>query len=177
MCDIAATPDGILWLRTCGGLSRFDGQSFHAVPGIPPIPQSPTWSKCEALAVDGQGRVWTVTEGEDLWRIQGTNVVRFTPRDGLATDNQDALCLAPDGTLWFEDENEGDVAGVTRYDGERFETVSAQDMADDSIVTAIAAMPQGVFWFGHQYGGVTRYDPQAHSFVRFSREKERPRAW
>jgi signal transduction histidine kinase/DNA-binding response OmpR family regulator/ligand-binding sensor domain-containing protein/protocatechuate 3,4-dioxygenase beta subunit len=173
VCDITATPDGIVWLRTCGGLSRFDGQSFHAVPGIPSIPQSPVWSKCEALAVDRQGRVWTVTSNDSLWRIDGTNVVRFTPGDGLATDNHDALCVAADGTLWFEDYWD-DFAGVTRYDGARFETLKAQEMADDSFVTAIAAMPDGILWFGHLYGGVTRYDPHAHSFVRFGTRSGAP---
>ena len=107
VCDIAATPNGMVWLRTCGGLSSFDGQSFHAVPGIPAIPQSSGWSKSEALCVDHQGRVWTVTQYNDLWRVDGTNVVRFSTRDGLATQNQDALCVAPDGALWFQDEWRG----------------------------------------------------------------------
>jgi signal transduction histidine kinase/DNA-binding response OmpR family regulator/streptogramin lyase len=180
VCDIAETPDGVLWLRTCGGLSRFDGQSFHAVPGIPSLPQSPLWSKCEALAVDRQGRVWTVTDYNDLWRIDGTNVVRLTPADGLATANQDALTLAADGSLWFEDENldsGGSSAGdVTRYDGERFETLKAQDMADSSFVTAIAPMPDGVLWFGHYEGGVTRYNPHTRSFVRFGPQSGAPSA-
>jgi len=178
VCDIAATPDGILWLRTCGGLSRFDGQSFRAVPGIPSIPQSPTWTKHEALAVDRQGRVWTVTENQNLWRTDGTNVVRFTPGDGLATGNQDALCVAADGTLWFMDNNSvfanGSTRGVTRYDGEQFETLYAQDMADDSLVNAIAGMPDGILWFGHNTGGVTRYEPHTHTFVRFGPQSGAP---
>src|SRR5208283_2907462 len=175
VCDIAATPDGILWLRTCGGLSRFDGQSFHTVPGIPGITQSPTWSKSEALAVDRQGRVWTVTEGKDLWRIDGTNVVGFTPADGLATHNSDALCVAADGALWLQDEH-GRTRAVTRYDGERFEPLKAEDLGDYSFVSAIAAMPDGVLWFGHGDGGVTRYDPHARSFVRFAPQSGAPSA-
>ncbi len=92
--DIAATPDGILWLRTSGGLSRFDGQSFPAVPGIPAIPQSPNRTKTGALAVDRQNRVWTVTQQKNLWRVDGTNVVRFTTADALPGSNPDALYIA-----------------------------------------------------------------------------------
>ncbi len=174
VCDIAETTNGVLWLRTCGGLSRFDGQSFHEVPGIPSMIQSPAWSKCEAVAVDRQGRVWTVTDNDDFFRIDGTNVVRLTPADGLATHSQDALSVASDGALWFQDRQYGFVGDVTRYDGERFETLSAQNMADDSFVTAIAPMPDGIMWFGHLNGGVTRYDPKAHSFVRFGTESGAP---
>jgi signal transduction histidine kinase/DNA-binding response OmpR family regulator/ligand-binding sensor domain-containing protein len=172
---IAATPDGILWLRTSGGLSRFDGQSFHAVPGIPAIPQDPSWTKTGALAVDRQGRVWTVTQQGGLLRIDGTNVVQFTTRDGLATDNQDHLFVASDGALWFQDENDS-FQGVTRYDGERFQTLRGSEMMEESFVTAIESAADGVFWFGHNDGGVTRYNPRIHSFVRFGRQSGAPPA-
>ena len=177
VCDIAATPDGILWLRTCGGLSRFDGQSFHVVPGIPSIVQSSEWSWGEALTVDRQGCVWTITGGGEIWRIEGTNVVRITKADGLAANLQDALTVAADGTLWFQDHDDsGQIQDVTRYDGQRFEHLRQEDMADNSIVNAIAAMPDGKMWFGHGAGGVTCYAPQARSFVRFGTQSGAPSA-
>ncbi|HXP62282.1 MAG TPA: response regulator [Dongiaceae bacterium] len=171
--DIEAAPDGTVWLRTREGLSRFDGQSFHPVPGVPrinhsPIGESPGWTKTKALAVDRQGRVWTVTEGDDLWRIEGTNVVRLTPANGLATHNQDALHVAPDGAVWFQDwTGAAGTGGVTRYDGQRFETLRVQDMGVFSGVTAIETTADGSLWFGHINGLVTRYDPRAGTFVRF----------
>jgi PAS domain S-box-containing protein len=170
--DIAATPDGSLWLRTREGLSRFDGQSFHAVPGIPGMPHS-GWDKTEALVVDRQGRVWTVNQGSNLWQLDGTNVVRLTEADGLAGNNQDALYIAPDGALWFQDERD-DFLGVTRYDGQRFESLRAADMGEIESVAAINSTPAGIFWFGSSRGGVTRYDPQAHSFVRFGSQSGAP---
>ncbi|MGA2658129.1 MAG: response regulator [Verrucomicrobiota bacterium] len=176
--DIEATPDGILWLRTREGLSRFDGQSFYAVPGIPRISLTPSFTKTKALAVDRQGRVWTVTSEDDLWRIEGTNVVRLTPTDGLATHNQDALHAAPDGALWFQDDTAGS-HGVTRYDGERFETLPVPDMGmgNGVCVSAIDVVPGEVLWFGHVGGGVTRYDLRARSFVHFGRDSGAPSAW
>jgi signal transduction histidine kinase/ligand-binding sensor domain-containing protein/CheY-like chemotaxis protein len=173
--DMAATPDGNLWLRTGGGLSRFDGHAFHEVPGIPAIPQNS--AKSEALAVDHQGRVWTVTENEDLWRIEARNVVRLTQSNGLATRNQDALHVAPDGTLWFADDHgKTDFQSVTRYDGKRFETLNGQDLADDFSVKSMVGTPEGIVWFGHSAGGVTRFDPHVHSFVHFGPPSGAPSA-
>src|SRR5206468_1020875 len=45
---------------------------------------------------------------------------------------------------------------------------------DDGFVTAIHATPGGIFWFGHQNGGATRYDPDSHSFVRFGEKSGAP---
>ena len=70
----------------------------------------------------------------------------------------------------------GQIQDVTRYDGQRFEHLRQEDMADNSIVNAIAAMPDGKMWFGHGAGGVTCYDPQARSFVRFGTQSGAPSA-
>jgi hypothetical protein len=171
--DIAATPDGILWLRTREGLSRFNGQAFYPVAGIPPVVSgSSTVIKTGALAVDRQGRVWTVTLNGDLWRVDGTNVVRFTSSDGLPNNNQDALYVAADGALWIRDDGRGFDA-ITRYDGMRFDTLQGAEIGDAVSFLAIGGTPDGTLWFGHT-GSVTRYDPRARSFVRFGQQSGAP---
>jgi len=171
--DIEATQDGTLWLRTREGLSKLDGQAFQKIPGIPRIDLDPSFTKTKALAVDHQGHVWTVTEGQDLWRIDGTNVVHLTEKDGLATQNHDALHVAPDGSLWFQDQS-GSSSAVTRHDGKRFENLPTQDVGADSIVTAIHTTPGGIIWFGRLNGGAIRFDPASHSFVHFGEKSGAP---
>jgi PAS domain S-box-containing protein len=173
--DIEATPDGMLWLRTREGLTRFDGQSFREVPRVPRITLNPQLTKSKALAVDHQGRVWTVTQNQDLWRIDGTNIVQLTPADGLAGHNQDALHVALDGAIWFQ-EDDG-YEGITRYDGQHFESLPAAEMDAESIVTAIHTTPGGTVWLGHRFGGATRYDPVSRSFVRFGEKSGAPWSW
>ncbi|MGH7967140.1 MAG: two-component regulator propeller domain-containing protein, partial [Limisphaerales bacterium] len=176
--DILRAPDGVVWLRTREGLSRYDGQSFHAVSGIPRITLSSYFTKTRALAIDKRGRVWTVTMDADLWRVEGTNVVHLTGSDGLASANQDALYVAPDGAVWFQDEDNGSgFRGITRYDGQRFESISDRDMGNDSFVTTMDRTPAGVMWFGHFDGGATRYDARTGSFMHFTPESGAPGEW
>jgi PAS domain S-box-containing protein len=174
--DIETTSDGTLWVRTREGLSRFDGQTFQSIPGIPRITLDASLTKTKALAVDRQNRVWTVTQGLDLFRIDGTNVSRLTPEHGLATRNQDALHVAPDGAVWLQ-EDMSTFRGITRHAGDRFEALRASEMGGGSTVTAIHTTPQGVLWFGYFGGGVTRFDPASHSFVWFGEHSGAPPAW
>src|SRR5208282_2775036 len=175
VAGIASTPDGLIWLRTREGLSRYDGQSFHAVPGIPSLGPDDAFAKTGVLAVDRQGRVWTVTGHADLWRIDGTNVVRLSRGDGLLNDNQDALYTAADGALWFRDDG-ADYDAIGRYDGGQFETLRAADIGGNVAFAAVGGTPDGILWFGNYDGGVTRYDPRAHSFVRFDAQSGAPLA-
>ena len=171
--DIEGTPDGVIWLRTREGLSRFDGQSFQAVSGIPRIDQDPGRMKAKALAVDQQGRVWTVTEAEGLWRVEGTNAVEMTE---LGTERvfRDALHIAPDGRLWFQD---GDDGRITRYDGQRFERLQTLESGVRTFTTAIHTSPDGIMWLGDIDGGVTRFDPVRFTFARLNEGRDAPSNW
>src|SRR6266536_177972 len=50
-------------------------------------------------------------------------------------------------------------------------------MDADSIVTALHTAPGGIVWLGHQFGGVTRYDPGSQSLVRFGEKSGAPWSW
>jgi signal transduction histidine kinase/ligand-binding sensor domain-containing protein/DNA-binding NarL/FixJ family response regulator len=176
--DIEATPDRNLWLRTSDGLSWFDSRTFCAIQGLPRPTYPSLFTKAKALAVDRQGRVWTVTLGADLWRIDGTNVVRLTTGDGLLNRNHEALHVAPDGTLWFWEEPQlgPGLRGITRYDGGRFDSLLAEDMGDGFDASAIHTAKDGTMWFGHSDSGVTKYFPASSSFVRFGEKSGAPKS-
>jgi streptogramin lyase len=173
VCDIEQTPDGTLWLRTCEGLSRYNGIGFEEIPGIPRLPQTTgVQSKGKPLAVDRQGRVWTAADDQGLWRIDGTNVVRLTRQDGLASLTHDALHVGSDGSVWFQES--GLFHGITRFDGQHFESLGWHDLGslsprNPSMVSAIHQGPDGTLWFGHAGSGVTRHDPALRSITRASR--------
>ena len=146
---------------------------FQTIPGIPRIAQSPYRTKGEALAVDRQGRVWTVTEHEGLWRVDGTNAVEVAGVGREAV--QDALHVAPDGKLWFQDTIRG--GRIARYDGRQVEHLADDESAiGEAIVTAIHMTPEGILWLGDGTGGVTRFDPVRFTFTRFGGGKDAPSA-
>jgi ligand-binding sensor domain-containing protein len=89
----------------------------------------------------------------------------------LATENIDALQIAADGSLWFQDAEQGADSNVTRYDGKQFEHLrfsAGQEVQPDSSVSAIHQAPGGMMWFGHGNGTVTRFNPRSHSVMRFT---------
>ena len=170
--DIEASSDGILWFRTREGLSRFDGQSFQEIPGIPRITQaSVNQTKGKALAVDREGRIWTVTEQAGLWRVEGTNVVEISEVD--STYFQDALHVAPDGNVWFH--NSSRRGEITRFDGDQFETLEYQESGIQTIVTAIHTSTDGMMWLGDDSGVITRFDRKQETSTRFAGGQNNPR--
>ena len=170
--DIKDTLNGTTWLRTREGLSQFDGASFREVPGVPHIDQLPNDTKSHALAVDRRDQLWVATDGQGLWRVSGTNLIQFTVKDGLATDSNIALHLAADGSIWFEDSADSQDPTVTRYDGKEFQHFRAGAGGPaESLVTAIDDTPDGMLWFGHGDGGITRFNPRSRSFTHFGKQQ------
>jgi len=163
---IEGSPDGALWFRTRAGLTRFDGRAFQPISGIPPIDQGQvSGTKGKALAVDRQSRVWTVTENKGLWRVEGTRAMQV-PEVTLPS-YQDALEVAPDGTLWFQDSRPSSGRILTHYDGKRFEGLNYIEFGFGRTVTAIHALADGTIWMGDNQGDVIRFDPGRHTFVGF----------
>jgi signal transduction histidine kinase/ligand-binding sensor domain-containing protein/DNA-binding response OmpR family regulator len=163
--DIEADLNGVLWLRTREGLTRYDGKQFQEVLNVPRIEQPPGMSKTKALAVDHAGDVWTVTEGEGLWRIHGTNAVRVAD---ISSGTHDALQVAPDGSLWFQNQANGLWGRVTRYDGQHFEDFTPLESGERDVVEAIEVQTDGIVWLGDDSGKVTRFDPAHGTCTRLN---------
>jgi signal transduction histidine kinase/ligand-binding sensor domain-containing protein len=121
--DILQTRDGYLWLATFGGLVRFDGRRFaifdRSVPGIES-------QRIRALHEDRGGTLWAATEDGMLIRYRNERFTTFTMRDGrpqvpaVRIEEDDA------GGLWI-----AWVGALTRFDGQRFVTVTTADLRDE----------------------------------------------
>ena len=96
-----------------------------------------------------------VTHPAEL-RIEKT----LTQTDGLASDRVLTVFEDRQGNMWF-----GTPDGLTRYDGESFQTFTTQEGLVDDTVSVIFQDQQGMLWFGTgspsltvSGGGVSRYN-------------------
>ncbi|HKH76678.1 MAG TPA: two-component regulator propeller domain-containing protein, partial [Rubrobacteraceae bacterium] len=105
-------PDGVVWIGTVGGLTRFDGISFRSYTTAHGLMND----RVSVLAGDRDGNVWLGSPG-GVMRLRPNGLVTYGEADGLGHTDIHAL---------FEDET-GEVIAVSgpwfvnRFDGRRFE--------------------------------------------------------
>jgi len=92
------------------------------------------------IAVHGD-YVWVATTGGVMrWHAQTGSYLKFTTRDGLPGNYVSSIAVGPDGSVWIA------AGGAARYDGERWQSVTAQGLTFNQSVSKIAISPSGEPW-------------------------------
>lgn len=180
--SFAETADGKLWIGTWAGASLLDRKSLKFTNYVKELINEWVYG----LAIDAQGKVWFGTEG-GVSMLDGGKWRHWTHEDGLGATNADdlpsspntglgtrsrhdlstlvegaetynpnyvfAILAAPDGSIWAGTWG----GGVSRFDGNGWQSYSVQDGLGGKIVYSIARATDGVLWFGTNHG-LTRYD-------------------
>jgi len=108
---------------------------------------------------DRSGYLWFVTEDGGVSRLDpGSGFDRsalrtFRTEDGLADNHVESVIEDRAGKIWF-----GTYAGVSVYDGEKFESITVADGLPDNRIWAVLEDAKGSFWFGTGDKGVCRYN-------------------
>jgi len=100
--DLLEDREGVLWIATLGGISRFDGSQFRSFSLADGLPNNQVRCICE----DRQGRLWFGTDGGvvvyDGQVFQTIHTGRVAPTTRIIEDR--------DGRLWF-----ATLDGAVRY--------------------------------------------------------------
>jgi len=144
---------GVLWVAARGRpLSMYNGESWQEVGQAGK--QRPL--NILSLAQTTDGAVWAAEAGKGVWRIQGDDAKLVTSRDGLASSEVTGLAADAEGGLWVATQK-----GLSRWDGDRWQTWSASDglpSAQLAAVTAgVDAANRSVVWVGAAKDGAARY--------------------
>ena len=105
-------------------------------------------------------QLWAATSGGVVhWDTNSGTHVKYTTRDGLASNSVQAVAIDPTGDKWF-----GTEAGVSKFDGSSWTTYETTNagLSGDSV-RAVALDGSGAIWFacydqGNKGQGVVRFD-------------------
>gem|GEM_PF-4727702 len=89
--------DDTLLLGTGKGLWRRRAKHIEPYPTVPGLPEGLIWK----LFRDSQGILWIGSEGQGVFRFDGSAVTSLTSRDGLAGDSVYDIDESPVGTIWL----------------------------------------------------------------------------
>src|SRR5439155_19244393 len=92
---IARDRDGVLWVGSDAGLSRFDGGRFTDIGRAEGLAQ-----RVLCITQDRSGAMWVGTVGR-LYRIAGGQIAHFSKTQGLSHDLVRAVHEDRDGVLWI----------------------------------------------------------------------------
>ncbi|MEZ4806274.1 MAG: two-component regulator propeller domain-containing protein [Flavobacteriales bacterium] len=119
--------------------------------------------------VDADGVLWFGTKGSGVFRYNGRSFTELTERDGLCSDQVQAVIQDHAGVLWF-----GTPKGLCRYDRGAFSSIplpfrdttggwldEVYPVMDPNAVHALAEDKKGDLWIGTAGGGAYRYDRKA----------------
>lgn len=149
--NIAYQKDGVMWIGTWNGVSRFDGKAFtnfRVKDGL----VNP-W--VYAVAVDRDESVWMGTEG-GLNRFYGNKWETWTHKNGLGADNLDHLNAAPsihNGSEKLEDIN----LAQHRHNLNTADE-SGKETYNENYIFSLLIDSEGVKWIGTWGGGLARFD-------------------
>lgn len=98
--DILQDRQGHVWLGTSDGVFRMKGQDLQSI--VPVVPGGVFFNDAAVVLSEGSDdSIWAGTYGTGLWRIQDSNIRRYTRADGLASEQIRSLLEDSDRTLWI----------------------------------------------------------------------------
>jgi signal transduction histidine kinase/ligand-binding sensor domain-containing protein len=116
---LAQTPDGILWIGSFGGLTRFDGARFipYPAPGEDPLETA----NVASLLVTRDGALWIGFRPVGVSVLKDGHLTNYGVQDGLPFGTAQQLAQDVDGSIWVATRQ-----GLAHFDGQRWQNVAPE---------------------------------------------------
>jgi streptogramin lyase len=161
---MATDPGGQLWVLTQKREVRVlePAGSWRTYTTVPDTVNNSIFGA--HLAVDGQGRIWLVTDTGVSVLEPGGLWSAYPLGDPTKPLSITAILPSPGGRVWVASENQGlfvfdPGTGWTNY-------TSRNSGLSSDFVTSLAQDPDGRIWIGTSRGSLNRWDPDAASLAR-----------
>jgi ligand-binding sensor domain-containing protein len=152
-----------LYAAANSGAYLYEDQSWSKIPtdGL-------LTSRLNSLAISDEGAIWAGTQGS------GTSVYRGQAWENYPIDGPPAnlfveMEVDSKGNLWCAQE----AYGGSKFDGTTWTSLSSVPEIDGRRVDGVEMDHQSDIWFSSWGGGVTKFDPDDSSWVRYN-EKNSP---
>ena len=150
--DMTFDKDGMLWVATGNGVSKFDGENWHTLTRGDGLIDA----VANSIAVDMDGIVWIGTDN-GVSRFDGDSWQTYTTADGLAGNNVRTIAISRDGTVWvgareYQDSFGFHSGGITSFDGDTWRTYTKDDGLKSNNIYALLFNKQDKLWAGTAAG-------------------------
>ncbi|HRI12052.1 MAG TPA: two-component regulator propeller domain-containing protein [Verrucomicrobiota bacterium] len=160
--SVAFAPDGVVWIATVDGASRFDGTSFINFTQSDGLADD----HVSVIDRDPDGVLWFATQA-GLTRYDPTTAATFTTADGLPANAVRGAVRDLQGNLWFATSG-----GLSRWNGKSFENYTTRDGLPANDIRALAVGPDGTLCLATP-GGVGLFADGAFVSLSAPAEMER----
>ena len=186
--DLLIDSKGNFWIGTWNGVYLFNGNSFTPFlipnPKITTVINEDTKNWITEIFEDSKGNIWFSRDGYGVCNFNGKHFTHFTKKDGLASNNVQAILEDKENNIWFgsrvsERDNPNidkrfGSGGLTKYDGESFTNYSNIEGLNNSDVFDIYKDSDNNIWIGTTNKGAYKYNGKSFVNYKFNNIKNLP---
>lgn len=123
-------------------------------------------NEINSILVDQNENIWVALDNFGLMMFDGTIWSSFIPNNSnLPSEDTYELTLGNDNSIWV-----GTWAGVSKYDGEKWEVIYSNeeiDLGGDNSIHNVAFDNEGNIWLGHISTGISFFDGKNGIWMQF----------
>lgn len=171
--------NGDIWINSHHGIFKYLNGEF--VEFTFPDSIHPTGHSCATTGAisldleDSHGNFWFGTDGDGVYRFDGSQFSHFNMNDGLINNNISSIVEDQNGVIWIScfksvNDSEDPDGGIVSYDGKLFKQYENIEGLYNNSIHRILNDNSGNIWIGATGTGVYKHDGE--KFKLYEEPKE-----